>query len=342
VIDLLLTIAHKEIYLVGLLAAMIIGGVVKTENYFVPLYRWLNNTLRSKKASLVIVSALSGIFPIEGRCTVSAPIMDSLCKSKHREKMGILDYIATHHYYLWSPLEPSVLIFMSVLGISWFTFMQATIIPLIVYLLFMLGIVMFYVKDVDVETPEYDSSPCTKETIGVGAIMFSGLGLMLYDPATYPFYVQFPIIATALIIISNASLKTVLSFIRWKMLGSIGVIIGLGTYAKTYNAEFTSFITNGEFAVPVLLAIGTLMAVIMGSSSKYAGIGALIVSLTNITLLPLVIVFEFAGYLISPTHKCLGISNMYFGTKISHMIGILGLLIACLITAAIGAYYWYA
>lgn len=337
--EMLLVILSKEIYLIGLASALIIGGVIKQGNYFNPLYNWINTRLQNKKASLTIVSMLSGIFPVEGRCTVSAPIMDSMCKGEHRRRLGILDYIATHHYYLWSPLEPSVLIFLSVLGISWGTFMQATIIPLIAYLLFMVGVLILYVKLDDVDIAIQETKTDRFGAVVMGVIMLFGFGLMLFDPQMYPFYYTFPVMATLLVLMTGTSITTALSYIRWKLIASIGVIIGIGTYAKTYNAEFASYVSSGDFSTPVLLAIGTLMAVIMGSSSKYAGIGALIVSVTHISLLPLVVVCEFAGYLLSPTHKCLSISNMYFGTKITHMIGIIGLLICVILAAAVGTYY---
>lgn len=340
--ELLIDILENEVYLFGLAAASIIGGIIKRENYFVPLYYWINTKLKNKKASLAVVSTISGIFPIEGRCTVSAPIMDSLCRTEHRRKLGVLDYIATHHYYLWSPLEPSVLIFMSVLGISWGTFMQATIIPLAVYLLFLVGVLWLYIDGDDVATPNQTESCDTFGAIITSIILLCGLGMMLTNPIAYPFYYTFPVIAVLLTLMSGTSFASSASFIQWKLIMSIGFIIGLGTYAKTHNGEFVLYLSNGEFDVPLLLAIGTIMAVILGSSSKYAGIGAVIVGMTNITLLPIVVVCEFAGYLVSPTHKCLSISNMYFGTKIAHMVGILGLLILLLVGAAVGTYYWQA
>lgn len=138
-------ILANQIYLLGLLAAFIIGGILRKEGYFASMYDMISTMFNNKKIVLGIMSAVGGIMPVEGRCSVSAPILDSMVK-KHpqsRSKLGIVDYISTHHYYLWSPVEPSVMIFMTALGISWLTFLQATAIPLAIYIAFLVGMLMF-------------------------------------------------------------------------------------------------------------------------------------------------------------------------------------------------------
>jgi hypothetical protein len=73
----------------------------------------------------VATSAIAGILPIAGRVSISAGILDTIApKDDRRKHYGILDYLSTHHYYLWSPFEKSVIIPMAVLSLSYVEFMQ--------------------------------------------------------------------------------------------------------------------------------------------------------------------------------------------------------------------------
>ena len=137
--------------LLVLLSAFIIGGVFKSHKLFLPVFELLLRHLKSKRLGLLMISLVSGILPIEGRVSVSAPVLDSLVLDTHkpagstcccpketsphthvstRSKMGILDFLATHHYYLWSPLEKSVLIVMAGLGLTYPQFLAYTALPL--------------------------------------------------------------------------------------------------------------------------------------------------------------------------------------------------------------------
>lgn len=340
-IDILISILHKEVYLFGLLAAFIIGGILKQEHYLNSFYAFINAKLKNKKAALAIVSSLCGIFPIEGRCTVSAPFLDGLCGSKNRSKLGIIDYIATHHYYLWSPLEPSVLIFLSVLGITWFSFIQTTALMLGVYILFLILLLVFYVKDEDIhiELTAPTNPKSKKHTTTIVGLLVGCFALMIFQSTMFPFYITFPVLATIMAIMTKTPISTIFSFINWKLLVGIAGIIAMGTVAKTYYVLFSEYIIASDFDIIKLLFVGMGMAIVLGSSSKYAGIGALIVNLTSITFLPVVLACEFVGYLVSPTHKCLGISKMYFGTNTKQFAVTLGLLSVLLILSSLVTYY---
>lgn len=317
-------ILAKQIYLLGLISVFIIGGILREEGYFAQIYKWLSSTLHSKKAVLAIMSMIGGILPVEGRCSVSAPILDSMVdkNSPGRKKMGIVDYISTHHYYLWSPIEPGVVIFMTALGISWLSFMQATILPLIVYLGFFFALIVFYVKDEDIKFHEENINRIIGESKSDILIYFpfflilTAVILMIYDPKRFTFWHTFPFVAFALWLASSVQFKKAISFIKWPIVILVGIIIALGTIAKTYNGEIVEIVKESGFTIIGLLASGGLGAFFMGSSSKYAGLGAAMISVTSPIFLPIVIVAEFVGYLMSPVHKCLGITKLYFNTPI--------------------------
>ena len=120
--DFILAVLLKDIsYLWMIVFIMISAGLAKEYQLFAPAYAYVRNVFRSNKFVLVILSAIGGILPIEGRVTVSAGLLDTVApKCGHgREKMGIVDYLSTHHYYMWSPLEKTVVIPIAAFGLTY-------------------------------------------------------------------------------------------------------------------------------------------------------------------------------------------------------------------------------
>jgi hypothetical protein len=69
----------------------------------------------------------------------------------------------------------------------------------------------------------------------------------------------------------------------------------------------------------------------MGSSGKYAGLVSILVKGFGIHYLTWFLCVEYAGYIISPMHKCLLIGQQYFGTPLKKYYSILIWLILALV-----------
>jgi hypothetical protein len=332
-------VLNSEMYLFALISAYIMGSIIKEHGYFVYLYNWLTAKFGNNKIVLFIIAILCGILPIEGRVTLSAPLMDSIVKqdTKTRSKMGVVDYLATHHYYFWSPIEPSVLIFLTTLGITWSTFIIFTW-PLIVSYFFVLGCVLyFYIDSTDLQpliTSTYLTS--SKQSIWCGIILLSTIVMTLVLEVVFKFDTPLKwtllIPTTFLMVMTQTSFKKALRSVDWIAICMVAMIILGGSYVKQYSNEIQQLIKS-DHTFFGLVMIGFISSFILGSSSKYAGIGSMILlTLNNIALLPFILVVEYTGYIFSPTHKCLGISKLYFNT--SHLLPILLLLCTLLITVA--------
>ena len=105
---------------------MMIAGMVKENSLFDDVFCFFEQNLKSKKAVVALVSAITGLLPIKGRVTVSAGLLEALAPEKGccgREKFGPIDYVSTHHYYFWSPLEKTVILPMAAFGLTYTTFM---------------------------------------------------------------------------------------------------------------------------------------------------------------------------------------------------------------------------
>ena len=64
---------------------MISAGLAKEYALFAPAYAYVKNTFRSNKFVVVILSAIGGVLPIEGRVTVSAGLLDTVAPKQGHE-----------------------------------------------------------------------------------------------------------------------------------------------------------------------------------------------------------------------------------------------------------------
>jgi hypothetical protein len=78
----------KGLWYVAFLAlVMLFAAWAKRTNIFMPLYRWIALNVKSKRAVVAIISAISGILPIEGRVTVSAGFLDTIAPNDNRKRI---------------------------------------------------------------------------------------------------------------------------------------------------------------------------------------------------------------------------------------------------------------
>lgn len=311
--------------LLVLLSAFVIGGVFKRYGLFIPVFTMLSNKVKSKRIGLLCISIVSGMLPVEGRVSVSAPILDSLvrapkdscCAGEARGKMGVVDYIATHHYYLWSPLEKSVILLMAGLGLTYAQLLSYTALPLLAYLLFMLFIVFNYVKEEDIELVKNQRKYTVLEVLQI-VPFFAGLIISIFISP----WMVFPFVAMYYVATNRVSAREVFSFIKWDTLILVAAIIVLANSIKLYSDDIMSFLklhtpngTPSLTTVTVAVLGGGLASLLLGSSSKYAGICVSLTLLLGIEYFPIIFMTEYAAYLLSPVHKCAAISASYFNTR---------------------------
>ena len=108
--ELLMGIWEKELFLPYIIGIMIVGGLVKQYGVLNEVFVALRKTFKSNRLVVAATALAGGVLPIEGRVVMSAPLLDSIAsdKAQSRSKFGIVDYLSTHHYYWWSPLEKTV------------------------------------------------------------------------------------------------------------------------------------------------------------------------------------------------------------------------------------------
>jgi hypothetical protein len=245
---------------------MILTNLINAKGYFVPFYKFLERKIKSKRLLITLISAVSGVLPVPGRVIISAGALDTLAPDDdRRKKYGMINYLSTHHYYLWSPLEATVLIPLSVLGISYFYFLSI-VAPLLITII---GITLYYIfyvlkeEDVVINKIEYKKDNTIKN-------------------------------------------------IKWDVVLLTALVIIIGNGIKMYSDTIVNFFMSFNSSVFFASVIAFMTSFILGSSSKFAGITALLVTIFGINYLPLFFALGYSGYLISPMHKCLIITKSYF------------------------------
>ena len=323
---------NGQIYLLLIVFVMMIAGMIKEHGLFKDIFCYFEQTLKSKKAVVAVVSALTGLLPIKGRVTVSAGMLETLAPDKGccgREKFGPIDYVSTHHYYFWSPLEKTVILPMAAFGLSYGAWIGIIWPLLLVSIAFILAYLIWGVKENDIELKDCETdikiSRITRYVFpyiaGVGAII-AGIDF-IWAFGSLTIYYMF--------CTRTFDYKKLLRYVDWKLVGWVALIIVAANYAVENTDNIKNFLGNAGLDINTLSGFALLSlfsfagAFALGSSSRFGAITVLMASIYGLEYLPWFFAVDFVGYLISPMHKCVAIGMLYFGTKLRYYATILGL-----------------
>ena len=298
------------------------------------IFKLLEQRVKSKRLVVFLVSLFGGILPIPGRVAISASMLNAIAPTdrQKRKKFGVIDYLATHHYYLWSPLEKTVIIPMAVLGLTYMQFMSY-IWPLLLISGLYIGYYISSLKEDEIEIDVKDE-PMNWKNIGLVVLPF--LLTILISCITDYYFAAFATFTTYLITYSN-SWKKLLSYINWQLVFIVAGIIILGNFINSYYSLMESYIKtyNNPKNILVVSVISFLISFLLGSSTKYASIVSLLTSVFGMHYFVLFFTLEYSAYLISPSHKCLPIGQKYFHTGFMTYLKALIIWISIMITYAI-------
>ena len=313
-------------YLWMIIFIMISAGIAKDNRFFDPLYHYIKKVFKSNRSVLVIISAIGGMLPIHGRVTVSAGLIDTMAHKDgpRRQKMGIVDYLATHHYYMWSPIEKTVILPMAAMGITYTAWVQM-IWP------FLAGSFLFIGWYIYTQVEEQDI--VITETLGDIGNVFKYIIPMFLSIVNYiltdNYYLSFGALALYYMVMSKT--WKVIHYINWQVIFIVGVVIVLSNYLKSNEEYYQSLIIGSTIdpstlvGMSIITCIGFLSSFIMGSSGKFIAFAILLSQIFGSEYFLWFFAVDYVGYLISPSHKCLLIGNRYFGTPFLTYYRVLGL-----------------
>ena len=328
-------------YLWMIFFIMITAGLAKEYALFSSAFSYVRNTFRSNKFVVVLLSAIGGILPIEGRVTVSAGLLDTIApKEGHgREKLGIVDYLSTHHYYMWSPLEKTVILPIAAFGLTYTAWLSLIWPLLIVSFAFISWYIYSQIHDEEIviASDEFKISAVLRNILP----MFIAIGLYIYNEkwmiACFGFLTLY-----YMIISQEWNIKKLLSYVRWDVLLWVGAVIMLGNFMKSYDASWQATLKDSLLNPQTLVGmisisvIGFIASFLMGSSGKFIAIAVIMAQVFGHQYFLWFFALDFAGYLLSPTHKCVMIGHKYFNTPLTTYFRVLGSwAIVLLLTAGI-------
>jgi hypothetical protein len=328
-------------YLWMIFFIMITAGLAKEYALFSSAFSYVRNTFRSNKFVVVLLSAIGGILPIEGRVTVSAGLLDTIApKEGHgREKLGIVDYLSTHHYYMWSPLEKTVILPIAAFGLTYTAWLSLIWPLLIVSFAFISWYIYSQIHDEEIviASDEFKISAVLRNILP----MFIAIGLYIYNEkwmiACFGFLTLY-----YMIISQEWNIKKLLSYVRWDVLLWVGAVIVLGNFMKSYDASWQATLKDSLLNPQTLVGmisistISFIASFLMGSSGKFIAIAVIMAQDFGHQYFLWFFALDFAGYLLSPTHKCVMIGHKYFNTPLTTYFRVLGSwAIVLLLTAGI-------
>jgi len=323
---------------------MIVAGIAKEKNLFMPMYSYIKESFKSNRLVLFLISAFSGVLPIEGRVTVSAGVLDTIthkdCGHNHgRQKMGVVDYLSTHHYYLWSPLEKTVIIPMATFGLGYLAWLNMIWPLLLVSAAFILYYIFFKVKEeeIAIESVPFKISAITRNVLP----FLVAIGTYIYVGGDKYIFTIFGLLALYYVFITQTwDFNKLRSYINWEVLLTVAVVIVLGNYFKSQEALINEYIKglgidiNTVLGMIIVSGIGFVASFLMGSSGKFIALAVLMSSVFGPQYFLWFFAVDYAGYLLSPTHKCVMVGNRYFGTPLKTYYSALGIWCGLLLLVA--------
>jgi len=232
---------------------------------------------------------------------------------------------------------------MAAFGLSYGAFIGIIWPLLAMTFVYTLSYLIFFVKDTDIKLKrgedEIKISRITRYVfpyiLGLTAVI-SGVNFLFAFGSLTIYY---------MIVTRTFDIKKLLRYVDWTIVAWVAGIIFLSNIVREHTNEITTFLgttgldittTFGFMAISGLSFIG---AFALGSSSRFGAITVLLASIYGIEYLPWFFAVDFAGYVLSPMHKCVAIGKMYFGTKLSTYVKILSGW-AVLLIATSGVLLW--
>lgn len=329
--DILKLLAGGQDYLLLIVFVMMTVGIIKEKALFNSMFYYIKKSVKSNRAVVALLSAIGGLLPISGRVTVSAGLLDTIAPmrgQKGRENYGIVDYLSTHHYYMWSPLEKTILVPMAAFGLT-YTAVLGMLWPLLAVSLIMIAAyIFFYIKEGDVVI-----TPTLTFDFKISEIIRNVMPMILAVAAIIngvSFIWAFGLLTFYYCLLTQTwDLKKLISYVNWELVLLVAGLIIFANFARGHEAEITEFIKNSSFDMATTAGLiyvsltAFISGFILGSSGRFIALAIILTQIYGMDYFVWFFALEFAGYLLSPAHKCVGIGKSYFGTPITKYVLVL-------------------
>ena len=326
---------------------MVISGLAKEHNLFGATYGWLKSKFNSNRVVIAIISLVSGVLPLEGRSTVSAGILDTATASgktdaKSRQKLGPIDFLTTHHFYMWSPIEKPVILPMAAFGMgyaAWFGLVWPLLVASAGFILYYL---FYHVKEEELNIEAQSNLGAPNFIINVLPFIAAVLCYMSLggEGAELVFPIFGSLLAYYLIITKTFSVSKIFSYVNWTTIALVGMVFFTSAIIQEHHAWIENSIkTLGlnphGFIGMLIISIALFSASFsMGSDGKFAALTVLASMAFGKEYLLWFFALDYCGYLLTPMHECTMIGKRYFGTTWADYYKAIGIWSLIILTTA--------
>ena len=281
----------------------------------------------SAKFTLAVMPAFLGVLPSIGGARFSAPIVQEAAKGMDvtAEDKAAINFWFRHIFEFSSPIIPGMILACGIAGVKigdlivhlgWMTIM-AFILGWIVMVRPIKGAVN-EVKDV---TPEEKRREIIDFFVALGPVIANVVLMVAFELAAS---ISMAIVVCSMVLVLYAlnrpvSVKDIfVGALDWKLFANVGCILLFIQLLDTTGvlAQIVAAFKGSSLPIPVIIAIVSfIIGILTGLSQGHVAIVMPIVaalSMGDLDLVGVAMVFGVAGQMITPTHVCLTITVDYF------------------------------
>lgn len=287
----------------------------------------ISRMFSSAKFTLAVMPAFLGVLPSIGGARFSAPIVQEAAKNMEvtAEDKAAINFWFRHIFEFSSPIIPGMILACGIAGVNigdliihlgWMT-IAAFVLGWIVMVRPIKGAVN-EVKDV---TPEEKRRQMVDFFVALGPVIANVVLMVAFELAAS---VSMAIVVCAMVPVLYAlnrpvSVKDIfVGALDWKLFANVGCILLFIQLLDTTGvlAQIVAAFKGSALPIPVIIAIVSfIIGILTGLSQGHVAIVMPIVaalSMGDLDLVGVAMVFGVAGQMITPTHVCLTITVDYF------------------------------
>ena len=287
----------------------------------------LSRMFSSAKFTLAVMPAFLGVLPSIGGARFSAPIVQEAAKGMDvtAEDKAAINFWFRHIFEFSSPIIPGMILACGIAGVKigdlivhlgWMTIM-AFILGWIV----MVRPIKGAVNEVKEVTPEEKRREIIDFFVALGPVIANVVLMVAFELAAS---ISMAIVVCSMVPVLYAlnrpvSVKDIfVGALDWKLFANVGCILLFIQLLDTTGvlAQIVAAFKGSSLPIPVIIAIVSfIIGILTGLSQGHVAIVMPIVaalSMGDLDLVGVAMVFGVAGQMITPTHVCLTITVDYF------------------------------
>ena len=318
---------YELLFSIGLIS--VLGNCLKETGLMVELIENLKGYF-SSRFLIALIPALFGLLPMPGGALMSAPFNEREVNrlGLRPEEKTFVNLWFRHVWFFASPISSSTILISRLVGVNIYRFLLS-VLPLY-FLLAFVGY-LFSIRKIREDPPEEKHGSSISAIIKgflpiILAILLNILGVPL----------PIAILAGVLVVLSMGGLgfrRSIAAIWRGVPWGILLALVGIMFFRYTIKEAgsvtllFTALREAGIPALVLATVFPFLMGLISGAPSSGIGIGVPLVlplfSEPSLTVLGLIYFSIVTGYLLSPLHLCLVLTNAYYKSDLGKVYRIL-------------------